>query len=191
MSQPRVSVQRAAYLLGLSGDPGITQEEIDRDVAMQAIYSALDGGPISNLGQFGPSGQANEQRVSSGMCPSYFTVRSYLTIWIAAVIVRVPLKTTTAGAATTCRDIPFDIQIIPNDFLDRISAYAGVECASNSLGWRFTTDRRTDPIHRLVTSEDVQDAFKMATERLSNKRIKKEVVIEIVDLVCYNLSFVM
>jgi len=39
----RQSVQRAAYLLGASEDPGLSQDEINRELAIRACYAAING----------------------------------------------------------------------------------------------------------------------------------------------------
>jgi hypothetical protein len=64
-----------------------------------------------------------------------------------------------------------------------------IERHSASLGWKFTTDRRSDPSRRLMTSDDVDHAFKCAVDRIKTARIKREVVIEIVNLVNMTSKF--
>lgn len=85
----------------------------------------------------------------------------------------------------TCRDVSFAIDILHTDFFDRVCAYMEVPRDSSNLGWRLDSDRRNDPIHRLVTAEDVDDAFKAAIEKRSRIRTKKDVVIEIINLVIH------
>src|ERR1700722_16431789 len=90
---------------------------------------------------------------------------------------RIPLNTTKAGATPSCRDILFNTDIHFDDFFDRICAIMEIERQSASIGWKFTMDRRTDPSHHLAC------AFQRAVDLMKNKRIKKAVVLEVVNLV--------
>jgi hypothetical protein len=51
------------------------------------------------------------------------------------------------------------------------------------LGWRLNSARRSDPPRRFLTSEDVDSAFKEATEARGSGRKKKRVIIEIINTV--------
>jgi|ERR1700722_4568856 len=96
---------------------------------------------------------------------------------------RIPLNTTKAGATPSCRDILFNTDIHFDDFFDRICAIMEIERQSASIGWKFTMDRRTDPSHQLATAYDLACAFQRAVDLMKNKRIKKAVVLEVVNLV--------
>jgi hypothetical protein len=51
------------------------------------------------------------------------------------------------------------------------------------LGWRLSTARRMDPPHRLLTSLDIDSAFKAARVEQSSGRNKKVVAIEVINTV--------
>lgn len=51
------------------------------------------------------------------------------------------------------------------------------------LGWRLSTARRMDPPHRLLTSLDIDSAFKAARAEQSSGTKKKRVAIEVVNTV--------
>jgi len=94
------------------------------------------------------------------------------------------------GEIPSCRDISFSTDIAFEDFFDRICAVMELERQSARLGWKFTTDRRADLSHRLMTPGDLDGAFETAVDRMSNKRrIQKEVIVEIINLVNINHKF--
>jgi hypothetical protein len=71
----------------------------------------------------------------------------------------------------------------PLDILDSTRATMNLPKTYEHLGWRLSTARRTDPPHRLLTSQDIASAFKaVRTEQISGRK-KKKVVIEIVNTV--------
>lgn len=51
------------------------------------------------------------------------------------------------------------------------------------LGWRLSTARRIDPPHRLLTTHDIDSAFKAARTEQGSGRKTKKVAIEIVNTV--------
>jgi hypothetical protein len=51
------------------------------------------------------------------------------------------------------------------------------------LGYRWSIERRRDPAHQLLTAEDLAEAFQRAIELSNEKRRRKKIVMEIIDLV--------
>ena len=99
------------------------------------------------------------------------------------VDVQVPIQPKTAGGSISTRIVSFEANIDRNDFLDRICAYMGLSRQDANLGYKWNFERRGDHPHRLVTVEDIDEAFERAVKLSSSKRRKKEVVMEVVDLV--------
>ncbi|KAG1772182.1 hypothetical protein EV702DRAFT_1048661 [Suillus placidus] len=71
----------------------------------------------------------------------------------------------------------------PMDILDSTKATMNVPKSYEHLGWRLSTARRMDPSHQLLTSQDLNSAFKAAwTEHMSGRKRKKS-AIEIVNTI--------
>lgn len=70
------------------------------------------------------------------------------------------------------------------DIFDRIKATMDVPTTYERLAWRLSVSRRKDPPHRLLTSHDIDSAFKAARTEQSSGRGRKGVVIEIINTVC-------
>jgi hypothetical protein len=51
------------------------------------------------------------------------------------------------------------------------------------LGYKWNVERRRDPPHRLLTSEDFTEAFRKTIEMSGLKKGKKKIIMEIIDLV--------
>jgi hypothetical protein len=183
----RQSAQRMAYLIGASDDPtlALSTEEVNREVAIRTLYSSLEEASPTQPMYWSNGFQDGEPAVTTGRFFSHMGITTY----IFAVMTRIPLNTTKAGEIVSCRDISFNTDICFDDFFDRICAVMEVGRQSASLGWRFTTDRRADLSHRLKTPDDVDGAFKSAVDRMRNKRVGKEVIIEIINLVSLTPKF--
>lgn len=69
------------------------------------------------------------------------------------------------------------------DMFDSMRATMDVPKTYKHMGWRLSTARRTDPVHRLLTTQDLNSAFKAARTEQNSGRKKKKVVIEIVNTV--------
>src|SRR5271170_2296731 len=100
----------------------------------------------------------------------------------ARVEVQIPIKPKTAGGAVSTRLVSFDEDISSGDFLSRVCAYMDLPLDEAQLGYKWNFERRRDPPHRLLTCEDIKEAFEKAIQLSSSKR-RKEVIMEIVDLV--------
>lgn len=96
---------------------------------------------------------------------------------------RIPLNTTHRNISTTYVDRFYSESDHPIDILDSTKAVMNVPKTYQHLGWRLSTARRTDPPHRLLTSEDLNSAFKAARIELMSSRKKKKLAIEIVNTV--------
>lgn len=70
------------------------------------------------------------------------------------------------------------------DILDSIVATMDVPKTYQHLGWRLSTARRLDPPHRLLTSQDIDSAFKAARVEQGSGRKIKQIFIEILNTVC-------
>jgi hypothetical protein len=96
---------------------------------------------------------------------------------------RVPLNTTDKNISTTYVDHFYAESDHPLDIFDSMRATMNLPKTYEHLGWRLSTARRTDPPHRLLTSQDIASAFKAVRAEHMSGRKKKKVVIEIVNTV--------
>ena len=66
-----------------------------------------------------------------------------------------------------------------------VCAYMDLTQATAQLGYKWNFERRGDPPHHLITVEDVNEAFERALKLSSSKRQKKDVILEVVNLVSH------
>ena len=100
-----------------------------------------------------------------------------------SVVFQIPIHTTKANVPTTCVEVTFTVSDSRDDIFSRICAYMDIPRDYKKLGWRLNSARRSDPPRRFLTSEDVDSAFKEASEARGSGRRKKRVVIEIINTV--------
>ncbi|KAG1739065.1 hypothetical protein EDB19DRAFT_1829010 [Suillus lakei] len=96
--------------------------------------------------------------------------------------VRIPQHTTNTNIATAYVDVGFVDNILPSDVLDRIHAYMDISPEDSELGWRLSTDHRSDLPARLKTSFDLKNAFQSARAKRYSGKKEKDVKIEISNL---------
>ncbi|KAG2087034.1 uncharacterized protein F5147DRAFT_781459 [Suillus discolor] len=95
---------------------------------------------------------------------------------------RIPLNTTDTNKTTTYVDHFYaESDLSPLDMFDSMRAAMNLPKTYEHLGWRLSTARRTDPPHRLLTSQDIKSAFKAARAEQLSGRQKKKVAIEVVN----------
>ncbi|KAG1717455.1 hypothetical protein EDD22DRAFT_964735 [Suillus occidentalis] len=94
---------------------------------------------------------------------------------------RIPLNTTDRNISMTYMDCFFSESDHPTDILDSTKAVMNVPKSYEHLGWRLSTARHTDPPHRLLTSQDLDSAFKAARTEPMSARKRKKLAIEIVN----------
>ncbi|KAJ7263545.1 hypothetical protein C8J57DRAFT_1629725, partial [Mycena rebaudengoi] len=82
---------------------------------------------------------------------------------------------------TTTLVLPSDIPA--TDFFSRIHAQMNVNPTTAVLGWKESAERRRDPYHRLESAEDLDGAFKCLVKLQTSTRHKKDVIMEVVNLV--------
>lgn len=80
--------------------------------------------------------------------------------------------------------IVFPINIPAADFFSRVYAKMNVDPTTAVLGWKESQDRRGDPYQSLTSSDDLANAFGRLVKIQNNTRRKKEVIMEVVNLVC-------
>lgn len=102
---------------------------------------------------------------------------------------RVPIKPKVPGGAIATKTLSFERDIDHEDFFDRVRAYMDLHRDEAQLGYKWNFERRRDPAHRLLTSEDLTDAFRKAIHMSNSKRRKKEVIMEVVDLTVSATAF--
>ncbi|KAG1878468.1 hypothetical protein C8R48DRAFT_668563 [Suillus tomentosus] len=178
----RARLQTTAYLLGAREElPEVDDEEISRIRAIQLCYS-----PEANTEE-----QVTTHHQGPELQPQAFDKGSYdgLLKWlmqdthVALVEFRVPLNTTDKNKYTTYVDYFYTESDHPLDMLDSMKATMNIPKTYKHLGWRLSTARRSDPPHRLLTSQDVASAFKAVRAEQASGRKKKKVVIEIVNTI--------
>ena len=98
---------------------------------------------------------------------------------------QIPLQPQHPGGAISTRIVSFEADIDRNDFLGRVCAYMDLTRATAQLGYKRNFERRSDPPHRLITVEDVDEAFERALKLSASKRRKKDVILEVVNLVSW------
>jgi hypothetical protein len=86
-------------------------------------------------------------------------------------------------------DIEVEGDIECRDFFDRICAAMSLDPANAQLGWKSNDDTKHGPARRLSTDADINDAFISLIKMKNNTRRRKEVVMQICDLVCLLLSY--
>jgi hypothetical protein len=96
---------------------------------------------------------------------------------------RIPLNTADKSQTTTYMDHYYIESDHPHDMFDCMRAAMHLPKTYEHLGWRLSTARRTDPPHRLLTSQDINSAFKAARIEQLSGRQKKNVAIEILNTV--------
>ncbi|KAG1789842.1 uncharacterized protein HD556DRAFT_1446632 [Suillus plorans] len=159
----RTRLQTAAYLIGSRKElPEINDEEITR---IRAIHLCTRDTPEA-------TSNTEEQEVSGPMRPQAFNEK---------VEFCVPLDTTDTNKSTTYVDHFYTESDHPQDIFDSMRATMNLPKAYEHLGWRLSTARRTDPPHRLLTTQDIASAFKAVRAEQASGRKKKKVVIEIVN----------
>jgi len=176
-----------AYLISASDDPTLVlgTEEVNCEVAIHALYSSLEEASPTQPMYWSNGFQDGELAVTTGRFFSHPGIATY----IFAVMTCIPLNTMKAGEIASCWDISFNTDIRFDNFFDRICAMMEVERQSASLGWKFTTDRWADLSHQLKTPDDVDGTFKSTVDRMCNKWVGKEVIIEIINLVSLTPKF--
>jgi hypothetical protein len=96
---------------------------------------------------------------------------------------KVPLHTTDTDKWTTYVGQSYSESDCRLDIFDAIKATMDVPKKFQHLGWRLSTARRMDPPHWLLTSLDMDSAFKAARAEQSSGRNKKVIAIEVVNTV--------
>jgi hypothetical protein len=106
----------------------------------------------------------------------------------ARVDVQIPIKAEALGGMISTRTVSFEKGIGHGDFFDRVCAYMELPRDKARLGYKWNFERRNDLPHRLLTSEDLCEAFDKAVEMSNSKRRRKVVIMEIVNLVSITSS---
>ncbi|KAG2113244.1 hypothetical protein BD769DRAFT_1673774 [Suillus cothurnatus] len=94
---------------------------------------------------------------------------------------KVPLHTTDTDKWTTYVGQSYSESDCRLNIFDAIKATMDVPKKLQHLGWHLSTARRMDPPHRLLTSLDMDSAFKAARAEQSSGRNKKVIAIEVVN----------
>ncbi|KAG2046118.1 hypothetical protein BDR06DRAFT_1014993 [Suillus hirtellus] len=114
--------------------------------------------------------------------PEFFDAAANVNIRGSTYTVRIPQHTTNTNIATVYVDVGFADDILPSDVLDHIHAYMDISPEDSKLGWRLSTDRRSDLPARLKTSFDLKNAFQSARAKRYSGKKEKDVKIEISNL---------
>jgi len=96
---------------------------------------------------------------------------------------RIPLDTTDGSKCTTYVDRFYCESDFHLDIFDSIRAIMNVSKTYKNLAWRLSTARRADLPHRLLTSQDIDSAFKAARVEQNTGRRRKKVAIEVINTV--------
>ena len=94
------------------------------------------------------------------------------------VIVAVPVN-----KGQVLRQIEFERDILPSDFLDRIYATMDLDPAVGQLGWKYADAPKGGLAQQLQNGEDVAAAIKAVTAVMDNPRRRKPTIMLIVHLV--------
>ncbi|KAG1893199.1 uncharacterized protein F5891DRAFT_1196729 [Suillus fuscotomentosus] len=161
-ARQRTRAQTAAFLLGAYPElPSTQDKEINRTRAVQHLYEGMA-----------------EQRTPS---PVDELTAQRCQAQLEKIEFRVPLHTLDRNQSTTYVDRSHSESDCPIDILDSIKATMDVSKTYQHLGWRLSTARRIDPPHRLLTTHDINSAFKAARTEHGSGRKTKKVAIEIVN----------
>ncbi|KAG2085712.1 SNF2 family N-terminal domain-containing protein [Suillus discolor] len=94
---------------------------------------------------------------------------------------RISLHTMDSNQSVTCVDQSYSESDCRLDIFDRIKATMDVPTTYEHLAWRLSVAHHKDPPHHLLTSYDIDDAFKAVRTEQGSGRRKKKVVIEIIN----------
>ncbi|KAG1868168.1 hypothetical protein C8R48DRAFT_771865 [Suillus tomentosus] len=163
IARQRTRAQTAAFLLGVRSNlPDVNDEDFSRVNAVRHFYEGITDHESKSI-----------EKV---------TARRYQAPELEKVEFRVPLHTLDRFQSITYVDKLHSESDSRRDIFDSIKATMDVPELYKHLGWRLSTARRTDPPHRLLTTHDIDSAFKAVREEESNfGRRKKKAVIEIVN----------
>ncbi|KAG1740104.1 uncharacterized protein EDB91DRAFT_1082088 [Suillus paluster] len=158
-ARQRTRAQTAAFLLGAHPElPSVEDKEINCMCAVQHFYEGM-------------TEQLPLEEFTGQQCQAQ----------LEKIEFRVPLHTLDRKQSTTYVDRSHSKSDSHIDILDSIKATMDVSKTYQHLGWCLSTTRCMDPPHRLLTTHDIDSAFKAAkTEQGSGRKIKK-VAIEIVN----------
>ncbi|KAG1893735.1 uncharacterized protein F5891DRAFT_1195972 [Suillus fuscotomentosus] len=136
-----VNATSLAFLLGTRPDlPSVGASEITRMRAVRHFY----------------------ERMTQTPSLEELTVQQPCQVQLDKIEFRIPLHTLDRNQSTTYVDRSHSESDCRIDILDSIKATMDVSKTYQHLGWRLSTARRLDPPHRLLTSHDLDSAFKAA-----------------------------
>ncbi|KAG1900469.1 uncharacterized protein F5891DRAFT_1227204 [Suillus fuscotomentosus] len=159
-ARQRTRAQTAAFLLGTCPDlPSVGASEITRMRAVRHFY----------------------ERMTQTPSLEELTVQQPCQVQLDKIEFRIPLHTLDRNQSTTYVDRSHSESDCRIDILDSIKATMDVSKTYQHLGWRLSTARRLDPPHRLLTSHDLDSAFKAARTEQGSGRKTKQVFIEILN----------
>ncbi|KAG1726168.1 uncharacterized protein EDB91DRAFT_1254427 [Suillus paluster] len=154
-ARQRTRAQTAAFLLGVHPEPpNVNKDEVSSMRAVRHFYEGMD--------------------------EELFTAQRD-NVQLKKIEFRVPLHTTDRDKWTTYVGQSYSKSDCHLDIFDTIKATMDVPKEFQHLGWRLSTARRMDPPHRLLTSLDIDSAFKATRAEQSSGRNKKVVAIEVVN----------
>ncbi|KAG2084603.1 SNF2 family N-terminal domain-containing protein [Suillus discolor] len=156
-------VQNAAFLLRVRSElPDVNDQDLDMSNHMRAAECFYDG-------------MADSQAIEG------FSTQPQQFQELEKVKFRISLHTMDSNQSVTCVDQSYSESDCRLDIFDRIKATMDVPTTYEHLAWRLSVARHKDPPHRLLTSHDIDDAFKVVRTEQGSGRRKKKVVIEIIN----------
>ncbi|KAG2052954.1 hypothetical protein BDR06DRAFT_972641 [Suillus hirtellus] len=95
---------------------------------------------------------------------------------------RIPLNTTNTNKSTTyVNHFHTKSDLSPLDMFNSMRATMDLPKTYEHLGWRLSTAHHMDPLHRLLTAQDIKSAFKAAKAKQLSGQHKKNVAIEVIN----------
>ncbi|KAG1901730.1 uncharacterized protein F5891DRAFT_1221256 [Suillus fuscotomentosus] len=158
-------VQNAAFLLRIRPElPDVNDQDLEMLNRTHVVKSFYDGVADSQLIEgFSVHPQQPESQE------------------LEKVKFRIPLHTMDSSLSVTCVDHLHSESDCRLDIFDRIKARMDVPSTYEHLAWRLSVSRRKDPPHRLLTSYDIDSAFKAVRAEFREGKGRKRVVIEIIN----------
>ncbi|KAG1797365.1 uncharacterized protein HD556DRAFT_1440922 [Suillus plorans] len=158
-------VQNAAFLLGIRPElPDVNDQDLEMLNCTHVVKSFYDGvadsQPIEGFSVHPQQPESQE---------------------LEKVKFRIPLHTMDSNLSVTCVDHLHSESDCRLDIFDRIKATMDVPSTYEHLAWRLSVSRRKDPPHRLLTSYDIDSAFKAVRAEFREGKGRKRVMIEIIN----------
>ncbi|KAG2351753.1 hypothetical protein BDR07DRAFT_1500446 [Suillus spraguei] len=164
----------------------VNSSACQRTHAQTAAFLLSLHSELPNANEEGVNNRMHRVRhFSKGMNEEVSTTTQQHHTQLEKIKFRVPLHTMDINQMATYVDQSYSKSDCCLDIFDAIRAMMDVPKSYQHLGWCLSTARHINLPHQLLTSLDIDSAFKAARAEQSSGRKKKRVAIEIVNTACF------